>query len=85
MANTCVIKRDADSQELVVEVVDPTGDVVATAGRIVIALENPAQAPVGYQEVALRETKGCDDSGNTVYAMFLRTKWYSAPVLGDLT
>ena len=83
MANTCVIKRDASAKELVLEVVDPTGAVVATAGRIVIALTNPALAPANYQELAIRETKGCNDAGDTVYCMVLRTKWYDTAVLPD--
>jgi hypothetical protein len=83
LANTCVISRDPENQKLVIEVVDELGDIVATAGRIVVGLLDVADAPVGYREALFRETKGCDDAGNPVYAMFLRTKWYPTAVRDD--
>jgi len=55
MANTCVIKRDAENKRLVLEVVDAAGAVVATAGRIVMDLSDVDDAPSGYREAKFRE------------------------------
>ena len=35
--------------------------------------------------IKLRETKGCDESGNAVYCLTLRSKWYAAALGTDFT
>jgi len=78
--NKCIVRLNAAGQTVTIEVRDAAGDLVATAGRIFVDNGVAELAPSGYREMQVRQTIGCDEEGNTVYAMVLRSKWYTEPV-----
>ena len=89
MANTCVITRDAENQELTLKVFDAAGAEAGTYGKVVlkIALEeagNPSSPGHSMGKIIkFRETKGCDAGGNPVYCMVLRSEWYATALTAD--
>ena len=57
--------------------------MITAWGKITLKLgKNPGTTPsnpgttMGL-DITLRETKGCDDNGDPVYCMMLRSEWYA--------
>lgn len=88
--NTWMIELDADERWLNLKKVDNAGALITTSPSIKLDLED-LDDMIGSSEVGgdfvikLRETKACDDEGATVYAMVLRSKFYSTPLGADFT
>jgi hypothetical protein len=80
-----ILQLDGEGKAIVGKVVDAAGADVSTWGSITLELgKNPGGTPTNPGttmglEIKLRETKGCDDSGNTKYCMMLRSVWYDSP------
>jgi hypothetical protein len=79
------IKLDAENKQIILNVVDSTGVIQSDWGEIALTLgKDPGTTPTQPgttmgEDIALRETKGCDDEGNPVYCMLPRSTWYSTP------
>lgn len=77
--------------KMVIEKVDSTDTVIATAPRLVLDLgtnllqDFAAAADPTDKTIELRETKGCDESGTACYALVLRSKFYYTPIGSDFT
>lgn len=74
---------DADNNQLIGQVTDATGTVVSAWGSVKLTLgKNPGGTPAnpGHNmgmDICFRETKGCNDDGDPVYCMMLRSEWYA--------
>lgn len=77
------IKLDAENKRIILNVVNSSGVIQSDWGEIALELgKDPGTIPTQPgtamgEDIALRETKGCDDEGNPVYAMVLRSPWYT--------
>ncbi len=79
------IKLDAENKQIILNVVDADGVIQSDWGEIALTLgKDPGTTPTQPgtamgEDVALRETKGCDADGNPCYCMMLRSPWYATP------
>lgn len=90
MANIVKARLDATNKQIILEVVDDaTGAAVTTYGTVTLKLgADPGTTPASPeyamgQEIAFRETKGCDDAGDPAYCMMLRSPWYATALTSD--
>lgn len=61
--NKCIVRLDSSGRVLNVEVRDANGDLVATAGRMAVQLDDLEAAPVGFREAKFRrfQFRNADD------------------------
>lgn len=82
-------KVGAEGPFIVIEQVDAAGNRVAAAPAMEIDLgvelltNFAAAATPTDKTLKLRETKGCDESGNEAYCLVLRSKWYATAIGTD--
>jgi len=79
MANTCLVKRDPANKQLLIEMKDDTGAVVASSGRIVLALGDvDGPADTAKREAKFRAFQWKDPDTCILYeAYFLMTEPYT--------
>lgn len=89
MANISKAYLDATNKKIVLEVVDDDSGLAAGSfGSVEIKLGASGGTPTSPgtamgMTITLRETKGCDDAGDPVYCMMLRSEWYTTPLTAD--
>ena len=87
--NTWLIELEAEAKRLSLRKVDSSGTLIATTPSVEIDLNDIAalasSTELTDRVLKLRETKGCDESGDPVYFFALRTKFYSTPLGTDFT
>jgi len=80
---------DAENRQIIGQVTDATGTVVSAWGSVKLTLgKDPGTTPSSPgtnmgKEIKFRETKGCDEAGDPVYCMLLRSEWYATPLTAD--
>lgn len=89
--NYVIIERDADNKKFHIRVIDSSGAAVGSWGDVSLVLgQDPGTTPANPGttmglEIKLRETKGCNEDGDPVYCMMLRSEWYDTPKTSNPT
>lgn len=84
------IRLDAENKQIILDVVDASGNQVSAWGQIKLPLgKDPGTVGANPgtnlgQAIELRETRGCDPTtGDARYCIVLRSPWYETPLTSN--